>query len=54
MSSLRFNARLDMSYHGLLHLLKDAGVVADKLTVIHNGMVKCIFAVNRSCIHKNF
>jgi hypothetical protein len=38
---MRFNARLDTSHHGPPHLSKDAGVVADSLTGIHSGMVKC-------------
>jgi hypothetical protein len=50
MSSMRFNARLDMSHHGTPHLFRDGGVVADSLTIIHNAM--CPFVVNRSCIHK--
>jgi hypothetical protein len=51
MSSTRFNARLDTSHHGPPHPFKDAGVVADSLTGIHNAMVKCLFIVNRICIH---
>jgi hypothetical protein len=31
-----------------------SGVVADSLTGIYNAMVKCLFVVNRSCIHKAF
>jgi hypothetical protein len=53
MSSIRFNARLDASLHGRPHPFRDAGVVADSLTGIHNVM-KCIFFVNRGCIHKGF
>jgi hypothetical protein len=52
MSSMRFNAHLDTSHHGSPHPYKDAGAVADSLTRIHNAMVKCLFVVNRSCIHK--
>jgi hypothetical protein len=37
MSSMRFNARLDTSHHGPPHPCKDAGVVADSLTGIHNA-----------------
>jgi hypothetical protein len=48
MSSMRFNARLDTSRHGPSHPFKDAGVFADSLTAIHNAMVKCLLAVNRS------
>jgi hypothetical protein len=54
MSSMRFNTCLDTSYHGPPHPYKDAGVVADILTGINNAMVKCLFIVNRSCIHKGF
>jgi hypothetical protein len=54
MSSMRLNARLDMSHHGLLHPFKDAGVVADRLTGIYNAMLKCLFVVNGSCTHKGF
>jgi hypothetical protein len=35
-----------------MHPSKDAGVVADSLTSIHNAMVKCLFIVYRGCIHK--
>jgi hypothetical protein len=52
MSSMRFNARLDTSHHGPPHPHKDGGVVADSLTGIHSTMVKCLFVVNRSYIHK--
>jgi hypothetical protein len=52
MSSIRFSARLDTSHHGPPHPLKDVGVVADSLTGIPNAKVKCLFFVNRSCIHK--
>jgi hypothetical protein len=45
---------LDTSHHGLPHPFKDARVVADSLTGIHNAMVKCLFDVNGSCIHKGF
>jgi hypothetical protein len=54
MSSKRFNARLDTPHRGPPHPLRDAGVVADSLTGIHNAMVKCLSVVNRSCIHKDF
>jgi hypothetical protein len=54
MSSMRFNALLDMSHHGPPHPFKDAGVVADSLTGIHNAVVKCLFVVSRRCIHKGF
>jgi hypothetical protein len=52
MSSMRFNARFDTSHHGPSHPRRDAGVVTDTLTGIHNAMVKCLFVVNRSCIHR--
>jgi hypothetical protein len=51
---MRFNARLDTSHHGPPRPFKDARVVADSLTGIHRAMVKCLFVVNRSCIHKGF
>jgi hypothetical protein len=51
---MRFNVRLDTSHHGPPHRHKDVGAVADSLTGIHNAMVKCLFVVNRSCIHKVF
>jgi hypothetical protein len=54
MSSMRSNARLDTSRHGLQHPFEDVGVVADSLTGIHNATVKCLLVVNRSCIHKGF
>jgi hypothetical protein len=52
MTSMRFDAHLDTSHHGPPHPYRDAGAVADNLTGIHNAM--CLFAVNRSCIHKGF
>jgi hypothetical protein len=54
MSSTTFNDCLDMSDHGALHLLKGTGVVAVTLTGIYKAMVKRLFVVNRSCIHKGF
>jgi hypothetical protein len=36
---MRFNAPLYTSHHGPRHPFKDAGVVADILTGIHNAMV---------------
>jgi hypothetical protein len=54
MSSMRFSARLNTSHHGPPYPFKDAGAVADSLTGIHNSRVKCLFVVNRSCIHKGF
>jgi hypothetical protein len=51
MSFMRFNARFDTSYHGPPHPFKDAGLVADSLTGIHNAMMRCLFVVNRSCIY---
>jgi hypothetical protein len=50
MSSMKFKAHLDTSHHGLQNPFKDA----DSLTGIHNAMVKCLFVVNRSFIHKGF
>jgi hypothetical protein len=38
MSCMRFNARLDTSHHGLPHPCKDAGLVSNSLTGIHNVM----------------
>jgi hypothetical protein len=52
MSAMRFNARLDTSHHGKPHPFKEAVLVAGNLTGFHNAMVKCLFVVNRSCIHK--
>jgi hypothetical protein len=54
MASTRFSAHLDTSHHGPPYTFKDAGVVADILKGIRNLMVKCLFVVNRSCIHKGF
>jgi hypothetical protein len=51
-SSMRFYARLDTSHHGPLHPFEGASVVGDSLTDIRNAMVKCLFVVNMSCIHK--
>jgi hypothetical protein len=54
MSSVRFSICLNTSHHGPPHLFRDARVVADSPTGIHNVMVKCLFIVNRGCIHKCF
>jgi hypothetical protein len=54
MPSMRFNARLDTSHHGPQHPFRDAVVVADSFTGIHNAKVKWLFVVNRSCICKGF
>jgi hypothetical protein len=54
MSSTIFIARLDRSHQGPPHPFRDAGEVADRLTGIRNAKVKCLFGVNRSCIHKGF
>jgi hypothetical protein len=51
---MRFNARLDTSHFGLLHPFQDARVVVNSLTDIRNATVKCLFVVNRSCIHTGF
>jgi hypothetical protein len=53
-SSTKFYARHDMSYHGQSYPFKDAGVVADSLTGIHNAMVKFLFVINRNYIYKGF
>jgi hypothetical protein len=52
MSSMGLSARLDTSHYGPPRPFRDAGAVVDSLTGIHNAMVKCLFVVNRSCIHK--
>jgi hypothetical protein len=52
MSSMKFNARLDTFHHGPPHPCRDVAVVAGSLTGICNAMVKCLFVVNRCCIHK--
>jgi hypothetical protein len=52
MASMRFNARLDTPHHGPPHPFKDAGAVVDSLIGIHSVMVKCLFVVNSSCVHK--
>jgi hypothetical protein len=44
---------MDTSHHRPQHPFKNAGVVADSLTGIHSAMVKYLFVVNRSCIHKD-
>jgi hypothetical protein len=51
MSYMRINERLDKFHHGPPHPFEDAGVFSDILTSIHIAMVKCLFLVNRSCIH---
>jgi hypothetical protein len=53
-SSMRFDAHLGTSQQGPPYAFKDAWVVVDSLTGIHNGRVKCLFVANRSCIHKGF
>jgi hypothetical protein len=50
---MKFNARLDTSHHGPENPFKETGVAAATLTGIHNAM-KCLFFVNRSCIHKDY
>jgi hypothetical protein len=52
MSSIRFNACLNTTYHGLLHPFEDARVVVDSLIGIHDVMVKYPLIVKRSSIHK--
>jgi hypothetical protein len=51
---MRFSACLNTSHHGPSHPFKDAGVVADSPTGIHSAMVKSLFILNRSGIHKGF
>jgi hypothetical protein len=51
---MRFSALLDTSHHEPPYPFKDAGVVAESLTGIRSAMVKCLFVVNRNCIHKGF
>jgi hypothetical protein len=46
-NAVRFKARLDMSHHGQPHPFRNAGVVADSLTGIHNAVVKCLFFFNK-------
>jgi hypothetical protein len=50
MSCVKFNARIDMYHPVPQHLF----VVADSLIGIQNMLVKCLFVVNRGCIHKRF
>jgi hypothetical protein len=54
MSPVRFNAHLHTSHQGPPHPFKDTGVVADDMMGILDVMVKFLFVVNRSCIHKGF
>jgi hypothetical protein len=54
MSSMGFSARLDTSQHGPPYPFRDAGIDVDSLAGIHTAMVKCLFVVDRSCIHKGF
>jgi hypothetical protein len=51
MPSRRFNAHLNMSHLGPPQPLKDATIVVENPTGIHNVMVKCIFTVKRSCTY---
>jgi len=37
--------------HGLLHLLKGPGAVANSLTSIKNALAKCLFIFNHSSTH---
>jgi hypothetical protein len=52
MFSMKFSARLYASRHAQPHPFKDAVVVASSLTSTNNAVVKCLFIVNRSYIHK--
>jgi hypothetical protein len=54
MSSMGFNALPGTSHHGPPNLFKDAGILDESLTGIHNAIMKCLFDVNRSRIHKGF
>jgi hypothetical protein len=38
--SMSINARLDTSHHGPPRPFRDAGVVVDSLTDVHNAMAK--------------
>jgi hypothetical protein len=51
---MKFSAPLDTSHHGPPHPFRDAGAVADSLTDVKIPVVKFLFVVNRSCIHKGF
>jgi hypothetical protein len=53
-ASIKVDAHLDTSHHGPPHPFKYGGVVEAILTGIHNAMVKCLFAVNTSCMYKGF
>jgi hypothetical protein len=48
MSSMIFDACINMSHHGLLHPFKDPWVAVDSLTGIHNAVAMCLFIINRS------
>jgi hypothetical protein len=54
MPSTRFSTHLDTSHDGLPYPFKEAGVVADSLTGIHNATVKRLFVVNMGCTQKAF
>jgi hypothetical protein len=54
MSSMRFNACLDTSHHGSPNPFRDAVVVADSLTSIHNAMVNCLFVVTGAAYTRDF
>jgi hypothetical protein len=43
---MELNSSLGSSHHGPPHTFKDAGLVVDSLTGIHNAIVKCLFIVN--------
>jgi hypothetical protein len=49
-SSMIFKLHLDTSYYGPPHPF--AGVAADSLIVMSNAMMKCLFIVTMSCIHR--
>jgi hypothetical protein len=51
---MRVNAHLDTSYQGPPRLFKDAGVVADSLTGIHNARAKCLFVATGAAYARAF
>jgi hypothetical protein len=51
-SFIQLNKCLCTSYHGLLNPFKDPGIAADGLTGVHNVLMKCLYIVKGSWIHK--
>jgi hypothetical protein len=43
---MRFNICLGVSYHELLNMFNDSGVVSDSLTDVHNALVKDLHVVD--------